>query len=63
MRTNEELKALKEAYDKLCKEMSELTEEELQQVTGGRLKPDPEKEAEPSGAVRLSPPDIEGQLL
>lgn len=34
MKTKEELNQIKEDYDNLCKKLSELTDEELAQVTG-----------------------------
>lgn len=37
MKTNEELNALKEEVETLNKKLAELTEEELEQVTGGRF--------------------------
>lgn len=37
MKTKEELKALKEEVEALNKELSELSEDELKQVTGGVL--------------------------
>ena len=36
MKTNEELKELREEIETLGKKLSELTEEELEQVTGGK---------------------------
>lgn len=35
MKTKEELNALKEEYESLNRKLAELTEEELEQVTGG----------------------------
>lgn len=37
MKTKEELNQIKEDYEKLCKRLKELTEEELAQVTGADL--------------------------
>ena len=37
MKTPEELKALKEEVETLNKKLAELTEEELEQVTGGNI--------------------------
>ena len=37
MKTKEELNQMKEDYEKLCKRLKELTEEELAQVTGADL--------------------------
>ena len=37
MKTKEELNALKEEVEILSKKLNELTDEELAQVTGGRL--------------------------
>ena len=42
MKTNEELKAIKEEVEALSKKLNELSEEELEQVNGG-LKLDPER--------------------
>ena len=38
MKTKEELNEIKEEVEKLDKKLHELTEEELEQVTGGREK-------------------------
>ena len=40
MKTKEELNALKEEVETLNKKLAELTEEELNQVTGGDYSPD-----------------------
>ena len=37
MKTKEELKALKEAYEEMQKKLQDLTEEELEAVTAGRI--------------------------
>ena len=39
MKTTEELKELKEEVETLNKKLAELTDEELEQVTGGNLGP------------------------
>ena len=39
MKTKEELKELKEEYTTVCKQLHELTEEELAQVSGGGIEP------------------------
>ena len=43
MKTKEELNALKEEVETLNKKLHELTEEELEQVSGGLVDPKPEK--------------------
>ena len=41
MKTKEELNALKEEVETLNKKLAELTNEELEKVTGGKVQPDP----------------------
>ncbi len=43
MKTQEELNALKEEVETLKKKLAELNEEELEQVAGGYLPPDPNR--------------------
>ena len=47
MKTKEELNALKEEVETLNKKLAELTEEELEQVSGGAEIPDNESPASP----------------
>lgn len=38
--TKEKLEELKKQYEELCKELNELSDEEIQEVTGGTYKKD-----------------------
>lgn len=40
MKTKEELEQLKKEYEELCNKLNELTEDELQQISGGTYKKD-----------------------
>ena len=52
MKTKEELKELREEYDALTKKMKELTEEELEELTGGAAFDDIFKKEEGPGEGR-----------
>ena len=57
MKTNEELNALKEEIETLKKKLSELTEEELKQVTGGNQGMDESGEINPRCPLKLPAPN------
>lgn len=40
MKTKEELEQLKKEYEELCNKLNELTDDELQQISGGTYKKD-----------------------
>ena len=58
MKTKEELNAIKEEVENLNKELRELTEEELKQVTGGQITGVPSADSIAS-TVTLFPPNSE----